>query len=162
MKIRLLATSAPVFLAGAAFSAQLSANSYLGISPELINEIILHGGYVRSPRVVYPRPPVSKTLTVTATAYTSHANQTDSTPNIAAWGDRLAPGMKAIAVSRDLLHEHGLTRGSRVKIQGLPGHYLVLDKMNKRWRRKIDIYMGKDRRKAFRWGKKKVTIEWSS
>ena len=101
-----------------------------------------------------------KKLEVTATAYTSHVNQTDSTPNIAAWGDRLTPDMKIVAVSRDLLNEYGLTRGSRISIEGLPGQYMVLDKMNKRWRKKIDIYMGKDLDKAFEWGRQKVTIIW--
>lgn len=105
---------------------------------------------------------VTKKLAVTATAYTSHRGQTDSTPNIAAWGDRLRPGMKAIAVSRDLLVRYKLKRGTTVKIQGLSGKYRVLDKMNKRWRKKIDIYMGLNKRKAFRWGKKKVVIEWAS
>ena len=99
-------------------------------------------------------------LHVTATAYTSHANQTDSTPNIAAWGDRLKPGMKAIAVSRDLLHEYGLKHKQKVRIKGLEGEYVVLDKMNKRWRKKIDIYMGRNLRKAFKWGRRKVEIHW--
>ena len=61
----------------------------------------------------------SNNLRVTATAYNSHSSQTDSTPNIAAWGDRLRPGMKAIAISRDLLHQHGLGRGDKVRIVGL-------------------------------------------
>jgi len=39
----------------------------------------------------YSNADYEKSLRVTATAYTSHANQTDSTPNIAAWGDRLHP-----------------------------------------------------------------------
>ncbi|MCK5725648.1 MAG: 3D domain-containing protein [Thiotrichaceae bacterium] len=108
-------------------------------------------------RFFYKKP---KVLAVTATAYTSHVGQTDSTPNIAAWGDRLHPGMKVIAVSRDLLNKYGLKHNSKVKIRGLSGEYLVLDKMNRRWHKKIDIYMGKDRKKAFRWGHKKVVIEW--
>ena len=99
-------------------------------------------------------------LRVTATAYTSHVGQTDSTPNIAAWGDRLRPGMKVIAVSRDLLRKYGMKRGTRVKISGLKGTYRVLDKMNKRWRKKIDIYMGKNIRAARNWGRRKVTIKW--
>ena len=102
----------------------------------------------------------SNRLHVTATAYTSHANQTDSTPNIAAWGDRLKPGMKVIAVSRDLLHEYGLKHKQKVRIKGLEGEYVVLDKMNKRWRKKIDIYMGRNLRKAFKWGRRKVEIHW--
>ncbi len=101
-----------------------------------------------------------KQLRVTATAYNSLPAQTDSTPNIAAWGDRLRPGMKVIAVSRDLLKKYGLKHKDKVKISGLEGEYLVLDKMNKRWRKKIDIYMGKDRRKALKWGRKNVTIRW--
>ena len=101
-----------------------------------------------------------KRLDVTATAYNSLPAQTDSTPDIAAWGDRLRPGMKAIAVSRDLLKKYGLKHKDKVKISGLKGEYLVLDKMNKRWKKKIDIYMGKDRRKALKWGRKDVTIQW--
>ena len=103
----------------------------------------------------------NKRLKVTATAYTSHVDQTDSTPNIAAWGDRLKPGMKSIAVSRDLLNVYGLKHKQKVRIKGLEGEYLVLDKMNKRWRKKIDIYMGMNKKKAFRWGKRKVEILWN-
>lgn len=104
----------------------------------------------------------NKRLQVTATAYTSHVAQTDSTPNIAAWGDRLKPGMKVIAVSRDLLNVYGLKHRQKVRIKGLEGQYLVLDKMNKRWRKKIDIYMGMNKKKAFRWGRRKVEINWNS
>jgi len=105
--------------------------------------------------------PYNKRLHVTATAYTSHVAQTDSTPNIAAWGDRLRPGMKAIAVSRDLLNHYGLKHKQKVRIKGLKGEYVVLDKMNKRWRKKIDIYMGMNKRKAFQWGRRKVEILWN-
>ena len=103
----------------------------------------------------------AKRLRVTATAYTSHVGQTDSTPNIAAWGDRLSPGMKVIAVSRDLLNQYGLKHKQKVRIKGLDGHYVVLDKMNKRWRKKIDIYMGMNKHKAFQWGRRKVEIMWN-
>lgn len=103
---------------------------------------------------------VEQSLRVIATAYNSLPAQTDSTPDIAAWGDRLRPGMKAIAVSRDLLKKYGLKHKDKVKISGLKGEYEVLDKMNKRWKKKIDIYMGKDRRKALKWGRKDVTIQW--
>lgn len=99
-------------------------------------------------------------LRVVATAYTSHRRQTDRTPFIAAWNNRLRPGVKAIAVSRDLIKRYGLKNGSRVKISGLKGYYRVRDKMNKRFKRKIDIYMGKNRRRALRWGRQNVTIYW--
>lgn len=102
----------------------------------------------------------SNSLKVTATAYNSVSRQTDSTPNIAAWGDELEPGMRAIAVSKDLLHHYGLSHGRKVKIRGLDGEYTVMDKMHPRWSKKIDIYMGKDRSKAKRWGKRTVTIHW--
>lgn len=107
-----------------------------------------------------PFEEINMRLDVTATAYNSLPAQTDSTPDIAAWGDRLKPGMKAIAVSRDLLKKYGLKHKDKVKISGLKGEYEVLDKMNKRWKKKIDIYMGKDRRKALKWGRKDVTIHW--
>jgi len=97
-------------------------------------------------------------LSVTATAYTSHRGQTDKTPFLAAWNNRIRPGMKVIAVSRDLIYKYGITNGSKVRISGLPGIYTVRDKMNKRWRRKIDIYMGTSRWRALRWGRRRVTL----
>lgn len=103
----------------------------------------------------------TNSLTVTATAYTSHPEETDATPSLAAWGDTLKPGMKVIAVSRDLI-EIGLSHGVEVSIDGIDGKYTVLDKMNKRWRRKIDIYMGKDIEKAKEWGKRRVVIRWEN
>lgn len=102
-----------------------------------------------------------KSLEVTASAYNSLPEQTrpGSSGAIAAWGDTLKPGMKCIAVSRDLI-DSGLTHNTRVRIEGLEGTYLVKDKMNKRWTKKIDIYMGKNADKAKNWGKKQVTIHW--
>ena len=98
-------------------------------------------------------------LRVTASAYTSCRRETDSTPYLAAWNNRLKPKVKSIAVSRDLL-KMGLTNKTKVTIDGLPGTYVVLDKMNKRWKKKIDIYMGCNLKKAIQWGKRKVTIRW--
>ncbi len=102
---------------------------------------------------------VERTLVVTATAYNSLPEQTDSEPHLAAWGDSLAPGMKVIAVSRDLIPV-GLDRHTPVKIEGFPGVYLVLDKMNKRWEKRIDIYMGHDLEAARAWGARQVEISW--
>lgn len=102
----------------------------------------------------------TKTLTqeVTATAYTlSEAETKKGNIGLAAWGDQLEPGMKAIAVSRDMIKK-GLTHNTEVKIEGL-GKYVVLDKMNRRWKDKIDILMS-DRAAAREWGKRKVTISW--
>ena len=102
-----------------------------------------------------------QSMTVTASAYNSVPSQTRSGSSgaIAAWGDTLKPGMKCIAVSRDLI-DSGLTHNTPVKIEGLAGTYKVKDKMNRRWTQKIDIYMGKDAEKTKNWGKKEVTIHW--
>ncbi|MBV1788448.1 3D domain-containing protein [Marinobacterium sp. D7] len=99
------------------------------------------------------------TMTVTASAYNSLPEQTNSAPRTAAWGDKLKPGMKAIAVSDDLIRE-GLTHGTEVRIKGLKGRYVVLDRMHSRWERKIDIYMGEDLEAALQWGVRKVQISW--
>lgn len=100
-----------------------------------------------------------RSIEVTATAYTSRVAETSGDPYTAAWNNRLKPGEKAIAVSRDLL-KRGLTNGVEVEIEGLPGVYTVRDKMNKRWKRRIDIYMGNDLERAREWGKQKVVIRW--
>lgn len=96
---------------------------------------------------------------VTATAYNSLAYQTSSNPHITAFGDSLKPGLKYIAVSRDLI-DSGLVHNTEVKIVGLNDVFIVKDKMNRRWRKRIDIYMGIDVKKAKKWGKKKVTIAY--
>lgn len=98
-------------------------------------------------------------LTVTLTAYNSVVEQTDSDPEIAAWGDRLEPGMAVIAVSRDLI-PRGLNRNARVRIEGLPGEYIVLDKMHRRHRKRIDLYMGLDIDAAKQFGRREVRINW--
>ena len=98
-------------------------------------------------------------IKTTATAYTSSTIETDATPYLAAWRNTLNPKVKSIAVSRDLL-DIGLTNGMKVRIEGLEGEFLVLDKMNKRWKNKIDIYMGNDQKKALNWGRKKVIVYW--
>jgi len=101
-----------------------------------------------------------KKIRVVATAYTSHRNQTDDTPFLAAWNNKLKPGMKIIAVSHDLIKKYGLTNGVKVKISGLPGYYTVRDKMNKRLRNHIDIYMGVNKRRALQWGRRRIVLYW--
>ena len=67
--------------------------------------------------------------------------------------------MRVIAVSPDLL-ALGLERGTRVRVDGLPGTWTVLDRMPDRWSRRIDVYMGTDTHAARRFGKRKVRISW--
>ena len=96
-------------------------------------------------------------ITVTASAYNSLKRQTEGNPIITAWGDTLQPGMQSIAVSRDLI-KRGLDYKTPVKIEGFEGVFIVNDKMHPRWRNKIDIYMGEDKQKALKWGRRKVEI----
>lgn len=99
-------------------------------------------------------------MKVTATAYNSVERQTKKgNIGLAAWGDMLEPGERAIAVSRDLI-KMGLDHNEEIKIEGLKGTYIVKDKMNKRWKKKIDIYMGLDEEAAIEWGKKEVEIRY--
>ncbi|WP_229796692.1 3D domain-containing protein [Algibacter mikhailovii] len=100
-----------------------------------------------------------KSMHVTASAYNSLASQTNSNPNITAFLDSLTPGLKCIAVSRDLLNL-GLKHNTPVKIEGLEGIYLVKDKMHSKWTKHIDIYMGVDVDAAINWGRKHVKIKY--
>ena len=125
--------------------------------PQIIIRFGLAGIILILPAIGYTK--ANRTLEVTATAYNSLPDQTQGDPNLTAWGDTLVPGMKAIAVSRDLL-SMGLTRGVEVTIEGLPGTYVVMDKLNKRWKMRIDIYMGTDKKAAMQWGKRQVRISW--
>ncbi len=98
------------------------------------------------------------TLQVTVSAYNSVHWQTDSiNPSLAAWGDTLKPGTKAIAVSRDLIQK-GFKHNTPVKIEGFDSIYLVKDKMHYRWTNKIDIYMGNDVEKARNFGRKNLKV----
>ncbi|MFQ3212616.1 MAG: 3D (Asp-Asp-Asp) domain-containing protein [Marivirga sp.] len=98
------------------------------------------------------------TLQVTSTAYNSVSAQTTAdNPALAAWGDTLELGMRAIAISRDLI-DSGLVHNTAVYIEGFEQPFYVLDKMNKRWRNKVDIYMGLDIDSARSWGKKQIEI----
>src|SRR5512138_1011082 len=102
-----------------------------------------------------------RTLSVVATAYNSTRAQTDAHPNHGAWGDRIEPGMKVIAVSPDLVKK-GLKRGTQVSIDKLEGEWIVLDRTPSRLRNHIDIYMGVDVPAARKWGRRKVTISWQT
>ncbi|WP_231481141.1 3D domain-containing protein [Sediminibacter sp. Hel_I_10] len=100
-----------------------------------------------------------KSLQVTSSAFNSLEYQTSSNPHITAFGDSLKPGLRYIAVSRNLLKE-GLGHNTLVEIEGLEGTYLVKDKMNQRFKNKIDIYMGTDVEAARQWGRRRVNISY--
>ncbi|WP_246085348.1 3D domain-containing protein [Paucihalobacter ruber] len=98
-------------------------------------------------------------IEVTATAYNSFKNQTNSNPNITAFGDSLYPGLPYIAVSRDL-YRKGLRRDTPIKINGFDSIYWVKDRMHSRWQNRIDIYMGVDLKAAREWGRRRVKIQY--
>ncbi|SFR48036.1 3D (Asp-Asp-Asp) domain-containing protein [Robiginitalea myxolifaciens] len=98
-------------------------------------------------------------IEVTVSAFNSVPWQTDGDPTITAWGDTLQEGMQCIAISRDLL-AIGLEHNTEVEIEGLPGTYLVKDKMNRRFRNHVDLYMGTDVSKAREWGRQKRIIRF--
>ncbi len=98
------------------------------------------------------------TLELTVSAYNSvHWQTSKENSNLTAWGDTLKPGLKAIAVSRDLI-SRGFKHNTPVKIEGFDSIYLVKDKMHYRWSNKIDIYMGNNVQKARNFGRKKLKV----
>lgn len=115
---------------------------------------------VPPPAPAPPAPaPLARELTVTASAYNSLAEQTDGHPHLTASGETLRPGVRALAVSDDLF-EAGLDFGTRVEVEGLAGEWIVMDRMNARWKHKIDVYMGTDEKAALAFGERKVKIRW--
>ena len=110
----------------------------------------------------FAEPEVWDSLVVTASAFNSTRAQTGKgNPNITAWGDTIEPGMKIIAVSRDLIAK-GLDHNTEVVIEGVEGVFLVKDKMHYRWKNKVDIYMGDNINRARNFGRKKVKIFYKS
>jgi 3D (Asp-Asp-Asp) domain-containing protein len=91
---------------------------------------------------VYIHDTVS-TLKVKATYYNNTKNQCDKDYNITADGTKITKqhDKKAIALSRNLFKRFNM--GDSVKIispRSLCGTYLVFDKMNKRFKDRIDIF----------------------
>ncbi|TXD70474.1 hypothetical protein ESV24_04620 [Aequorivita lipolytica] len=99
-------------------------------------------------------------LNVTATAYNAVEHQTKKGSRRAAWGDLLEDGVKAVAVSRDLI-AMGLDHNEEIEIEGFNGTFIVKDKMNRRWTKKIDIFMGLDEQAAKEYGKRQVEIRFN-
>jgi len=108
-------------------------------------------GLAKVPRV--------RSVVVDATAYNSLPEQTEGDPWLSASGHRLEPGMRAIAVSPDLA-KLGLVHGRKVRIEGLRGEWVVRDRMPRRWKRRIDIFMGEDVDAALDFGRRRVRIHW--
>jgi 3D (Asp-Asp-Asp) domain-containing protein len=131
-------------------------------SRQFVASFCLLGILVLSSCSVLQKIPQEKqqNLMVTATAFNSLPKQGKGNPNVGAWGDSITPGMNAVAVSADLV-SLGLSRGTKVRIEGLRNEYVVLDRMPAKWKKRIDIYMGNDVKAARSWGRREVNIYWS-
>lgn len=98
--------------------------------------------------------PVYRKL-VTATAYTAREAECDATPWFTASMEPSRVGV--LAVSRDL-EAVGLTLGKTVVIKGM-GTFRIEDRMNKRWKNRIDI-LHANLEAARRFAKRDVEIIW--
>jgi len=95
------------------------------------------------------RPPlalqqVKELDVVKVTAYTARVQETDSTPTVTAFNTRVKKG--TIALSRDLEKKHSLKGGDRVFLDCFTdkmysGIYVFNDRMHKRKRNQVDIFM---------------------
>ncbi len=90
------------------------------------------------------------TAYITATAYTSRVEETDASPFIAAWGDKVYWG---------ILASNAFPKNTRVQIPDYFGSkiFTVLDRMNPRYHYHLDIWMP-DLNNAKNWGAKYVKI----
>lgn len=93
-------------------------------------------------------------MTVEVTAYNNLSSQTDSTPNIAAWGYRLSASDKGnvVAVSPDVRKK--FPANSTVWLEGV-GLVKVVDKTNPRLSRTVDLYMHSNLAEAKRFGRRR-------
>ncbi len=92
-----------------------------------------------------------RVIRVTATAYSSSPDETDSTPNVGAFGP-VGPG--TVAVSRDLLRY--VRPHQRVKVNGRS--YIVRDTMHQRWRRRVDLWKP-SKQQAIQYGVREAWLE---
>lgn len=101
-------------------------------------------------------------ILVTATIYNAVPEQTDSDPLITASLKQINPDapQRWIAVSRDL-EELGITLGTKVCIENageMNGEWAVEDRMNRRWRRRID-FLVHDSIRLGKWNNVKITLK---
>lgn len=73
------------------------------------------------------------------TSYNNHSNQTDDTPNITATNRPVRENM--VAASPDLLNKGIIHYGDLVYIDCMKQWYVVEDTMNRRFERRLDIFL---------------------
>lgn len=98
-----------------------------------------------------------KVKTMTVSAYTSEVGQTDASPEVGATGENiyklLQKGIRTCA-SNDYKF------GTKLIIPGI-GECVVKDRMNRRYTGKnvVDVYLGYDTARAWKWGRKRLQVE---
>ena len=76
---------------------------------------------------------------ITITSYNNHTEQTDDSPNITSTNRPVRENM--VAVSPDLLSKGLIKYGDLVYIDCIEQWYVVEDTMNKRFERRMDIFL---------------------
>ena len=76
---------------------------------------------------------------ITITSYNNHANQTDDSPNITATNRPVREGI--VAASPDLINKGIIKYGDLVYIDCFNKWYIVEDTMNKKFERRLDIFL---------------------
>lgn len=76
---------------------------------------------------------------ITITSYNNHVDQTDDSPNITATSRPVRENM--VAASFDLLNKGYIHYGDLVYIDCMKQWYVVEDTMNKRFERRLDIFL---------------------
>jgi 3D (Asp-Asp-Asp) domain-containing protein len=97
----------------------------------------------------YVEKPTTNVDVVTLTTYSPSMGETDSTPNITASGFKIDTANprkhRIIAISRDLKRKWKFNQKVRIRKAGkYNGDYTVKDLMNKRYKNRVDILVGKD------------------
>lgn len=88
---------------------------------------------------------------VTITSYNNHPSQTDDTPNITSTNRPVREGI--VAVSHDLLSKGIIKYGDLVYVKCMDKWYIAEDSMNKRFEKRIDIFLF-DRKESLKINKK--------
>lgn len=105
--------------------------------------------------------PRGQTASADVGAFAVELRRPGEEPPRGSWGDELVPGTKALAVSPDLV-ARGLSRGVRVRIEGLPASYRVRHRLGDAAHERVEIFMGTDAEAARRWRERRARIWWET
>lgn len=119
--------------------------------------VVLPTAFLCEPKISAAVKPVilfkrTNKVPVTVTAYSPRKRETDNTPFVTAFNKRVKMG--TIAISRDLEDVHGWRHGDMVHLEGI-GTFQVWDRMNKRFKRRVDVFFFKTK-DAKRFGRVKT------